>query len=71
MTMFSSAVWFVESSLLGNYYQVLREVVADPLPKHLLFGLWSSPVHMFKSLIKVLTGWSSSDVCSGEQEETS
>ena len=26
-----------------------KEAVADPLPKHLLFGLWSFPVQMLSS----------------------
>ena len=36
--MLSYAIWFVEFSLFGNYYQVSEAAVADPLSKYLLFG---------------------------------
>ena len=46
----SSAVQFVESTLLGRLLQSPTEAVADPLPKHLLFGLWSSSVQCYQVL---------------------
>ena len=45
------SVRLVEFLLLGNCYQVLsKEAVADPRPKHLRFGWWSSPVQLLPSL---------------------
>ena len=42
-------VWFVEISLLRDCYQV-QAAVADPQPKHLLFG-WRA---ILRSMIKYL-----------------
>ena len=55
--MLSFVVWFVQFSHLGNCNQAYV-AVADPLPRHLLFGLWSSPVQYFaKSLKEVVANF--------------